>query len=65
MKVLTLRALVAVAVAAAAAMFAIKATERRRALSAGPVVTEDPPEDVFAESVMGDVATGEGMPEAG
>jgi hypothetical protein len=65
MKVLTLRALVAVALAAAAAMFAIKATERRRTLSAGPDVAEDPPEEAFAESVMGDVATGEGMPEAG
>jgi hypothetical protein len=62
------RALVALALAAAAALFAVKARDRRRALGAGPVAAEpipsDPPEEMFAERNMGDVATGEGMPES-
>jgi len=56
-----LRALFAVALAGAAAFAAVRAKERRRALNAGP----PGPDAAFAERNMGDVATGEGMPEAG
>jgi hypothetical protein len=69
MKRTSLRALVALAIAGAAALAAVKARERRRELSAGPLVTDplisDPPEEVFAERNMADVATGEGMPDIG
>jgi hypothetical protein len=68
MKTLTLRALVALALAGAAALFAVRARDRRRALGAGSVASEpvavEPPDEVFAERNMGDVATGEGMPES-
>jgi hypothetical protein len=64
MKGKTLRALVALALAGAAALFAVKTRERRRALAAGPLAP-DPPDDPFAERNMGDVATGEGMPDGG
>jgi hypothetical protein len=68
MKVLTLRALVALALAGAAALLAVKARDRRRALGAGPITSEpvavDVPDEMFAERNMGDVATGEGMPES-
>ena len=59
-----LRALVAVVLAGAAAFVAVRAKERRRALTAGPLAA-DPPDSVFAEGNMGDVATSEGMPEGG
>ncbi len=62
MKMLSLRALAAVVLAGAAALLAVKARERRRALTAGPFAA-DPSEDVRAESHAGEVATGEGMPE--
>jgi len=64
MKGTSLRALVAIALAGAAALFAVKAREKRRALTSGPLAA-DSPEDAFAERNMGDVATGEGMPESG
>jgi hypothetical protein len=59
-----LRALVAVVLAGVAAFAAVRAKERRRALTAGPL-SSDPPDNAFAESNMGEVATGEGMPEVG
>ena len=58
-----LRALVAVVLAGVAAFTAVRAKERRRALTAGPLA--DPPDHGFDEGNMSDVATGEGMPEAG
>ncbi len=64
MKGHALRALLAVALAGAAALFTVKARERRRALASGPV-GDDTSDDSFAEHNMGDVATGEGMPESG
>ena len=69
MKILSLRALVALAIAGAAALVAVKVRERRHELSPGPLATDplvtDPPEDMFAERNMADVATGEGMPDIG
>ena len=59
-----LRTLAGLALAGAAALFAVKTRERRRALAAGPLAP-DPSPDAFAERNMGDVATSEGMPDTG
>jgi hypothetical protein len=68
MKGLTLRALVAMTLAGAAALLVVKTRDRRRALDAGPVAAEpiasDRPDEVLADQNLGDLATGEGMPES-
>jgi len=64
MKGTPLRALIAVVAAGAATLLAVRARDRRRALTAG-VGSAEPSAAPFAEANLGDVATGEGMPEAG
>ena len=60
----SLRAVVALAVAGAAGLIAIKTKGRRRALARGPA-EPDPQAGAFASENMEATATGEGMPEAG
>lgn len=64
MKGTPLKALAALLLAGAAALFAVKARDRRRALTVGSMGS-DPPDETLDEGNMGDLATGEGMPEVG